>query len=149
MNASCSTYELDLQRSDASSGAIGECVRAADFTTLVNGDNARMTDAGGGTRLLEEALYELRTKRVLGAQELECSVAAELAVARGIEDPEAALPELAADLVPPDACPTSERHPAPAMIRLALRRKPRLDGSTVGCRPGELRKPVACLLGQL
>src|SRR5512142_2492813 len=69
-----------------------------------------MIDARGGTRLLQEALHDLAAERVLRAQELDRDVAAELGVARDMQDAEATLADLATDLVLPDPYPGIERH---------------------------------------
>ena len=59
--------------------------------------------------LLQEALHDLRPLEVIGAKELDREIAAELDVARGVDDAVAAVADPLPDLVLADALAVRER----------------------------------------
>ena len=89
--------------------AVGPRVRAVDLARLVDGDDAGVNDPRERARLADEAAHDLGVRVVLGQQELDREVAAEVHIARDPDDAEPTLGDLSGELVPVDPESDPER----------------------------------------
>ena len=78
---------------------------------LVDGDDVRMVEGGGGTRLLDEAQSSVLVRHPLGGQDLDRDLAAESCVAGAVDLAHPSRAQQGEDLVGPELRAGRERHP--------------------------------------